>query len=155
MCVKREPQNFAFRVREHCLPCRWKKMTVSSLLIGVCILALQLLVKGRCSYRKTAGTTPENKSGACGGGGGNKAMDCSRPARTRRGRVLACIACASDRCNAIATLCQNHVHNKITHYTLHSDPRACLALRRLVKGFFHVLGTYDLFARVGDSRMLM
>ena len=34
-------------------------------------------------------------------------MDCSRR------RVLACIACASDRCNAINTLCRNHVHNKL------------------------------------------
>ena len=34
-------------------------------------------------------------------------MDCS----TRR--VLACIACASDRWNAIDTLCRNHVHNKL------------------------------------------
>ena len=35
------------------------------------------------------------------------AMDCSRR------RVLACIACASDRCNAIHTLSRNHVHNKL------------------------------------------
>ena len=35
-------------------------------------------------------------------------MDCSRR------RVLACIACASDRCNAIDTLCRNHVHDKLT-----------------------------------------
>ena len=38
---------------------------------------------------------------------GNKAMDCSGR------RVLACIACASDRCNAIDTLWRNHVHNKL------------------------------------------
>ena len=35
-------------------------------------------------------------------------MDCSRR------RVLACIACASERCNAIDTLCRNHVLNKLT-----------------------------------------
>ena len=35
-------------------------------------------------------------------------MDCSRR------RVLECIACASERCNAIDTLCRNHVHNKLT-----------------------------------------
>ena len=35
-------------------------------------------------------------------------MDCSRR------RILACIACASERCNAIDTLCRNHVHNKLT-----------------------------------------
>ena len=34
-------------------------------------------------------------------------MDCSRRS------VLACIACASDRCNAIETLSRNHVHNKL------------------------------------------
>ena len=34
-------------------------------------------------------------------------MDCSRR------RVLECIACASDRYNAIDTLCRNHVHNKL------------------------------------------
>ena len=34
-------------------------------------------------------------------------MDCSRR------RVLACIACASDRCNAIDTLWRNHVHSKL------------------------------------------
>ena len=34
-------------------------------------------------------------------------MDCSRC------RVLACIACISDHCNAIDTLCRNHVHNKL------------------------------------------
>ena len=34
-------------------------------------------------------------------------MDCSRR------RVLACIACVSDRCNAIDTLRRNHVHNKL------------------------------------------
>ena len=34
-------------------------------------------------------------------------MDCSRR------RVLACIACASDRCNAIDTLRGNHVQNKL------------------------------------------
>ena len=40
----------------------------------------------------------EEESGTHGGGGGNKAMDCS-------GRwVLECIACASDRCNAFDTL---------------------------------------------------
>ena len=35
-------------------------------------------------------------------------MDCSRR------RVLECIACASERCNAIDTRCRNHVHNKLT-----------------------------------------
>ena len=45
--------------------------------------------------------------GTCGGGGGNKAMDCSRR------RVLACITFASDRCNAIDTLLRNHVHYKL------------------------------------------
>ena len=35
-------------------------------------------------------------------------MDCSRR------RVLECIAPASERCNAIDTLCRNHVHNKLT-----------------------------------------
>ena len=40
----------------------------------------------------------EEESGTRGGGGGNKAMDFSRR------RVLACIACASDRCNATDTL---------------------------------------------------
>ena len=34
-------------------------------------------------------------------------MDCSRH------RVLACIACASDRCNAIDPLRRNHVHSKL------------------------------------------
>ena len=34
-------------------------------------------------------------------------MDCSRR------RVLACIACASDRCDAIGTLDRNHVHNML------------------------------------------
>ena len=34
-------------------------------------------------------------------------MDCSRR------KALACIACASDRCNAINTLRRNHVHNKL------------------------------------------
>ena len=34
-------------------------------------------------------------------------MDCSKR------RVLACMACASDRCNAIDTLCRNHVHYKL------------------------------------------
>ena len=40
----------------------------------------------------------EEESVTRGDGGGNKAMDCSRR------RVLACIACASDRYNAIDTL---------------------------------------------------
>ena len=31
-----------------------------------------------------------------------------------RRRVLACIACASGRRNAIDTLCRNHVHNRLT-----------------------------------------
>ena len=35
-------------------------------------------------------------------------MDCSRH------RVLACIACASDCCNATDTLCRNYAHNKLT-----------------------------------------
>ena len=35
-------------------------------------------------------------------------MDCSRR------RALACIACASNRCNAIDTISRNHVHNKLT-----------------------------------------
>ena len=35
-------------------------------------------------------------------------MDCSRRI------VLECIACASERCNAIDTLSRNHVHNKLT-----------------------------------------
>ena len=35
-------------------------------------------------------------------------MACSRR------RILACIACVSERCNAIDTLCRNHVHNKLT-----------------------------------------
>ena len=39
----------------------------------------------------------EEESGTRSGGGGNKAMVCSRR------KVLACIACASDRCNAIET----------------------------------------------------
>ena len=42
-------------------------------------------------------------------------MDCSRR------RVLACIACASDRCDAIDTLCRNHMHNKLMgHGPAHS-----------------------------------
>ena len=49
----------------------------------------------------------EEESGTRGGGGGKKAMYCSRR------RVPTCIACASDRCNAIDTLCRNHVHNKL------------------------------------------
>ena len=49
----------------------------------------------------------EEEGGVRGGGGGNKAIDCSRC------RVLVCIACASDRCNAIDTLWRNHVHNKL------------------------------------------
>ena len=40
----------------------------------------------------------EEESGTRGGGGGTTAMDCPRR------RVLVCIACASDRCNAIDTL---------------------------------------------------
>ena len=47
------------------------------------------------------------ESGTCGGGEGKKAMDCSRH------RVLACIACASDRCNEIERIRWNHVHNKL------------------------------------------
>ena len=43
-------------------------------------------------------TNSEEESGTRDGGGGNKAMDCSR-----RGD-LACNAYASDRCNAIDTL---------------------------------------------------
>ena len=49
----------------------------------------------------------KEENGPRGGRGGNKAMDCSRH------RVLACIACASDRCNAIETLRWNHGHNKL------------------------------------------
>ena len=49
----------------------------------------------------------EEESGTRGGGGGNKAMDCSTH------RVLACIACASDRCNTIDTLLRNNVRNKL------------------------------------------
>ena len=41
-------------------------------------------------------------------------------------RVLVCIACASEPCNAIDTLCRNHVHNKLTEgldlaYSLDAD----------------------------------
>ena len=58
-------------------------------------------------------------------------MDCSRR------RVLACIACASERCNAIDTLCRNHVHNKLTeglgpeHSLCHAENgrRAKLAIK--------------------------
>ena len=49
----------------------------------------------------------EEENGTRDGGGGNKAMDCSRR------RVLASIACASDRFNANDTLQRNHVHDKI------------------------------------------
>ena len=51
---------------------------------------------------KSATGSSKEESGARSGGGGNKAMDCSRH------RVLACIACAGDHCNAINTLCRNH-----------------------------------------------
>ena len=45
-------------------------------------------------------------------------MDCSRR------RVLECIACANERCNAIDTLCRNHVHNKLTE-----SPETCTLSR--------------------------
>ena len=51
--------------------------------------------------------TSEEESGMRVGRGGNKAMDCSRR------RVLACLACARDRCNAIDTLSWNHVQKKL------------------------------------------
>ena len=52
-----------------------------------------------CTDRKKLATLSdyEDESGTRGGGGGDKAMDCYRR------RVLACITCASDRCNAIDT----------------------------------------------------
>ena len=65
-------------------------------------------------YRKIMGThrlaticNSAEESGLHGGGGGNKAVDCSRS------RVLTCIACANDGCIAIDNLSQNHVHNKL------------------------------------------
>ena len=50
---------------------------------------------------------PAKESGVRGGGGGNKAMVCSRR------RVLACIVCASDCRNALDTLSCNHAHNNL------------------------------------------
>ena len=47
------------------------------------------------------------RGGARRKAGGNKAMDC--PLR----RIRACMACASDRSNAIDIVWWNHVHNKL------------------------------------------
>ena len=57
--------------------------------------------------RQSSNNRQKEESGTCGGGGGNKAMDFSRR------RVLACIACDIDRCNAIGTFYRNHVHNEL------------------------------------------
>ena len=73
-----------------------------------------LLTKHEITHRLASREHPqaticnsEEESETHGGGGGDEAMDCSRR------RVLACIACASDRCNAIDTIRRNHVHNKL------------------------------------------
>ena len=57
----------------------------------------------------------KEESGVRSGGGGNKAMNCSRR------RVLACIACASDRCNAIDILSRNHVQCKLSFGVEHQN----------------------------------
>ena len=56
---------------------------------------------------KTSNNKQKEKSETRYGWGDNKAMDCFRR------RILACIACASNRCNAIETLYENHVRNKL------------------------------------------
>ena len=60
-------------------------------------------------------------------------MDCSRC------RVLECIACASERCNAIDTLCRNHVRDKLTEGP---EPAHSLSLNK------HTLETTKKSARI-------